>query len=178
MKHLDKNHSQNTFSRDSGKSREARGVRAKVHVDAPRPQRHGDSRDLPYPKRLREFSRPAALRLGRSAKGTPSSASLAGSGKFLATRPECILRVVLRISGVVQGVGFRFFARDAAVKFGLTGFVRNEPDGSVATEAEGDEADLERFLAWCRKGPPFAKVEKIDFKFSDRIRNYEDFAIE
>ena len=83
----------------------------------------------------------------------------------------------IRVYGTVQGVGFRFFARDIATKLELTGFVRNEPDGSVYAEAEGEEVALQKFLDWCRKGPPFAKLEKIDSDFSAASKRYKDFTI-
>jgi acylphosphatase len=84
----------------------------------------------------------------------------------------------LRIYGTVQGVGFRFFARDVATKLELMGFVRNERDGSVHAEAEGEEKSLQKFLEWCRKGPPFANVEKIEFSFSEAEGKYVEFRIE
>lgn len=67
-------------------------------------------------------------------------------------------RLVIRVSGKVQGVFFRASARDEADRLGLRGFVRNEPDSSVYVEAEGDEIALTRFAEWCKKGPPRAKV--------------------
>ncbi len=70
-------------------------------------------------------------------------------------------RVALRITGKVQGV---FYRRDAAregQRLGLAGFVRNEPDGSVHAEAEGDSAAVGAFIRWCRRGPPNARVEGV-----------------
>ena len=68
----------------------------------------------------------------------------------------------LRVRGRVQGVCFRDSTRREAQRLGLVGFVRNEPDGSVFLHAEGEEADLEKFLAWCRKGPPSAQVDRLE----------------
>ncbi|MFL5758443.1 MAG: acylphosphatase [Thermomicrobiales bacterium] len=70
-------------------------------------------------------------------------------------------RIQLRISGRVQGVGFRLEAADLARSLGLTGFVCNEPDGSVLIEAEGESSSLELFVRWCRKGPPGARVTDV-----------------
>jgi acylphosphatase len=70
-------------------------------------------------------------------------------------------RVRLEITGIVQGVFFRESARREATRLGLTGFVRNEPDGSVTAEAEGDSTHLDGFVEWCGRGPPFAEVERI-----------------
>ena len=62
------------------------------------------------------------------------------------------------IAGRVQGVGFRFFAREAAVREGLRGFVRNLEDGRVEVQAEGDQAALERFERALHQGPPGAEI--------------------
>jgi acylphosphatase len=67
-------------------------------------------------------------------------------------------RISLRITGKVQGVFFRATTKDRADQLGLAGFVRNEPDGSVFAEAEGEADSLERFAAWCRQGPPRSRV--------------------
>ncbi len=65
----------------------------------------------------------------------------------------------MTVYGGVQGVGFRDAAYRMARKLGVSGFVMNEPDGSVYLEAEGEKEVLDQFLAWCRKGPITAKVE-------------------
>jgi acylphosphatase len=70
-------------------------------------------------------------------------------------------RVHLTIVGFVQGVNFRAAARVEARRLGLTGWVRNRFDGSVETEAEGEPAAVEAFVAWCRQGPPAAEVEDV-----------------
>jgi acylphosphatase len=66
------------------------------------------------------------------------------------------------ISGRVQGVGFRFFARATAAREGLHGWVRNLPDGRVEIEAEGEAEALERFERAIRQGPPGARVGGVD----------------
>jgi acylphosphatase len=66
------------------------------------------------------------------------------------------------VSGRVQGVGFRFFTRDAAAKEGLHGWARNLPDGRLAISAEGEAESLERFELAIRRGPPGARVEQIE----------------
>ncbi len=68
----------------------------------------------------------------------------------------------LRIYGKVQGVWYRGSARNKALELGLRGFVRNEPDGSVYCEVEGPADRLERFVAWCKQGPPLAVVTEVD----------------
>ena len=67
-----------------------------------------------------------------------------------------------RVTGRVQGVGYRFFAETAARAEGLTGWVQNHHDGSVEIAAEGDEESLGRFEAKLRRGPAHARVERVD----------------
>ena len=71
-------------------------------------------------------------------------------------------RLALRIHGRVQGVYFRESARTEAERLGLHGWVRNEADGTVSALAEGGAAPLQAFLAWCHKGPPAARVLRVD----------------
>jgi acylphosphatase len=68
-------------------------------------------------------------------------------------------RAVLR--GRVQGVGFRFFAERAARELGVRGWVRNLPDGSVETLAEGEEEAVSRYMERLRQGPRGARVEGV-----------------
>lgn len=83
----------------------------------------------------------------------------------------------LYISGKVQGVFFRASAKEVADQLGIRGIVRNEPDGSVCVEAEGDEMALARFIAWCKKGPPRAHV--VTFVMEDATpRGYVGFKID
>ena len=74
------------------------------------------------------------------------------------------MRVARRyiISGRVQGVGFRYFAEEAAAREGLHGWVRNLPDGRVEIAAEGDADALERFERRVRHGPPGARVDAVE----------------
>ena len=70
-------------------------------------------------------------------------------------------RVRIRISGLVQGVLFRESARREAERLGLTGWIRNEPDGSVSAEAQGHPTHVESFVEWCRDGPSLAAVDQV-----------------
>ncbi len=65
------------------------------------------------------------------------------------------------ISGRVQGVWFRASTKEKADELGLTGWVRNTPLGDVEAVFEGDEASVRAMLAWCRRGPPLAKVTTV-----------------
>ena len=68
--------------------------------------------------------------------------------------------VRVRVHGWVQGVMFRDSCRREAGRLGVSGWVSNEPDGSVVGQFEGDAVD--ELVAWCRTGPPGARVERVD----------------
>jgi acylphosphatase len=82
----------------------------------------------------------------------------------------------LCITGKVQGVFYRATAQQKAQELNLTGFAQNQPDGSVLIEAEGEEANLEQFVAWCKVGPPRAVVNEVQLLVSS-LRHYSDFEI-
>jgi len=67
----------------------------------------------------------------------------------------------LRITGRVQGVGFRYALQDEAQKLGLAGWVRNRSDGSVEATAQGSPQALAALAAWARRGPPAARVADV-----------------
>jgi acylphosphatase len=67
----------------------------------------------------------------------------------------------VRVSGIVQGVGFRWFVREKARRLGLNGWVRNLPDGSVEVVAAGDDGQLELLKEELRRGPPGAVVDGL-----------------
>ena len=71
-------------------------------------------------------------------------------------------KLKITVFGRVQGIGFRFSAMQAAYKYGVRGFVKNQPDGSVYLEAEGKEQDVDQFLQWCKRGPIGARVERVE----------------
>jgi len=72
------------------------------------------------------------------------------------------VRVRMRISGRVQGVYYRDSCRQMAQRLGVSGWVRNRPDGSVEVVAEGPRDDVSALAAWCRKGPPRAEVSGVE----------------
>jgi len=84
--------------------------------------------------------------------------------------------VNIKIFGEVQGVFFRDSARLKAKEIGITGFVKNEPDGAVYMEAEGDEKALGQFLEWCKYGSESAKVEKVESSLGN-VKGFSDFVI-
>jgi acylphosphatase len=65
------------------------------------------------------------------------------------------------VTGRVQGVSFRYYAIEEARSLGVTGWVRNEPDGSVALHAEGADDAVDALVEWCRTGPALAKVRHV-----------------
>lgn len=82
----------------------------------------------------------------------------------------------LTISGKVQGVFFRKSARDKAWELGITGYAMNMPDGSVHIEAEGEQDKLDEFMAWCKKGPEGARVDKLESGRGEEIK-FDKFEI-
>jgi len=70
----------------------------------------------------------------------------------------------LRIYGRVQGVGFRYSARNQARSLGLKGWVENCPDGSVCSVIKGSREDCMKFMEWCRRGTGYSWVEKVDIR--------------
>ena len=82
----------------------------------------------------------------------------------------------IKVFGSVQGVGFRYLTKNRADNLGLKGFIRNEKDGSVYIEIEGGEGSLEKFVEWCRQGPEFSKVKKIETG-GGKPEGFSDFLI-
>ncbi|MEW5982483.1 MAG: acylphosphatase [Acidobacteriota bacterium] len=82
-----------------------------------------------------------------------------------------------RITGRVQGVGFRLFAWDAARREGVTGCVRNMPDGSVEAVAEGEREALDRFEWALSQGPRGGWVDRVDREVGPPTGRFVDFSI-
>lgn len=70
----------------------------------------------------------------------------------------------LIVSGLVQGVGFRYSLAGRAEARGVAGWVRNRPDGSVEAVLEGDDAEVEALVDWCRAGPRGARVDRVEVR--------------
>ena len=84
-------------------------------------------------------------------------------------------RIVVRVRGRVQGVGFRYAAIDAARRLGVTGWVRNTPEGAVELVAEGDADRLRRLLTWCNAGPPGARVTQVAHEWRPFAGEFDGF---
>jgi acylphosphatase len=82
------------------------------------------------------------------------------------------------VSGRVTGVGFRYFTQDMARREGLTGVVRNLPDGRVEAIAEGDEESLTRLEAALRRGPSRSRVERVEIDALPPTGSYLGFMID
>ncbi|OGI26228.1 MAG: hypothetical protein A3J76_01440 [Candidatus Moranbacteria bacterium RBG_13_45_13] len=81
-----------------------------------------------------------------------------------------------KIHGHVHGVGFRYEATKKARELHLTGFARNERDGTVYVEAQGARENVDKFLHWLEHhGPPMAKVTRVEAKYSHDLENYQEF---
>ena len=84
----------------------------------------------------------------------------------------------LIVRGFVQGVFYRSEAREKARELKITGWIKNENDGSIKIRAQGSKENLEKFIQWCRSGPPEARVEKVDVEFnSNHTESFNDFEI-
>ena len=86
-------------------------------------------------------------------------------------------RVHVVIEGRVQGVFFRASTRDEARARGLGGWVRNLPDGRVEARFEGDKRIVENMLTWCRKGPPYAYVDRVEVERQTYVGDMADFRV-
>ncbi|MGC9079628.1 MAG: acylphosphatase [Nanopusillaceae archaeon] len=86
------------------------------------------------------------------------------------------MAVKLTIYGKVQGVGFRKFVYENAIKLGIKGYVKNNPDGTVEAWFEGDEHNINKIIELCRIGPSRARVEKVCIENFEN-KGYNDFSI-
>ena len=83
----------------------------------------------------------------------------------------------LQAQGRVQGVGFRWFVRHAALRFGVCGYVRNLYDGSVYILAQGEAHILEQFRVALQSGTHHARVDNLETKILENAKIYNDFEI-
>ena len=83
----------------------------------------------------------------------------------------------LRITGYVQGVGYRYALRQEARKRGATGWVRNRADGSVEALLQGGPQAVEELIAWARSGPPASRVADVRIEMPDSEERYREFEL-
>jgi acylphosphatase len=79
------------------------------------------------------------------------------------------------IRGDVQGVGFRYFVQRNAGRLGLTGWVRNNDDGTVEVVAEGGRAELEQLKRALEEGPRMARVDRVEARWSEATGGLDGF---
>lgn len=86
-------------------------------------------------------------------------------------------RAHVKVSGRVQGVFFRTETQDEAIRQGLTGWVRNLPDGRVEAVFEGEKDRVERLIEFCKRGPPGARVTSVEVVWENYTGEFRDFRI-
>ncbi len=84
--------------------------------------------------------------------------------------------IEIYVSGIVQGVGFRYYTKKIAKELGVKGYVKNLPDGRVYIYAMGEPAMLDKFISSVHNGPPLAVVKNVEIKDVEAI-SIDDFEI-
>lgn len=87
------------------------------------------------------------------------------------------VRIHAYITGRVQGVFYRSETREQALLLGVTGWVRNLADGRVEVLAEGEEQRVRQLIAWCRQGPPHARVDRVEAFPEPYLGEFNSFSI-
>ena len=82
-----------------------------------------------------------------------------------------------RVSGFVQGVGFRYYTQKQAIRLGLVGWVRNLADGDVESIACGGHTQLDEFYAWLQTGPTMARVRRVDVETTEETEVFTGFSV-
>ena len=81
---------------------------------------------------------------------------------FLANFPRMLQTISITVSGVVQGVFYRQSTKEKALELGISGLVKNLPDGNVQIVATGTSDQLDQLVQWCKQGPSRAKVTEVN----------------
>lgn len=76
--------------------------------------------------------------------------------------------ISITVSGLVQGVYYRQSTKEKALELGISGLVKNLPNGNVHIIATGTDDQLDQLVHWCKQGPPHAKVNDVDVKQVDK----------
>ncbi|MEK6531200.1 MAG: acylphosphatase [Deltaproteobacteria bacterium] len=87
------------------------------------------------------------------------------------------VRARVLIIGLVQGVYFRANTRDCAKKHGVSGWVRNNSNGTVEAMLEGNGEDVKRVIEWCRIGPASARIDRCDVQWQEYTGEFNDFVV-
>ncbi len=91
--------------------------------------------------------------------------------------PDPRIRRHVIVSGLVQGVFFRVSTQREARRFGVAGWVRNLPDGTVEAVFEGDASAVEALLDFCRRGPERARVDRLEVDTTEPLENLAGFGV-
>ncbi|KUO41730.1 MAG: acylphosphatase [Hadesarchaea archaeon DG-33] len=86
-------------------------------------------------------------------------------------------RAHMLVSGMVQGVSFRYYTQDLAQRLGVHGWVRNTRDGQVEAMFEGEKEVVERMLEFCRRGPSGASVTNFKVKWENYRGEFSGFEV-
>ena len=95
----------------------------------------------------------------------------------MSSQPEDNLTVNMKITGKVQGVGFRYYVLRQAQELGIRGWVSNKPNGDVEALAQGEKTDLEQFIFKVKEGPSFSRVEDVSLNWLNEAEQYFGFEI-
>ena len=85
-------------------------------------------------------------------------------------------RVEIKVFGLVQGVNFRYYTKERADSLRIAGSIKNNSDGSLDIEAEGESADLEEFIGYIRVGPTAAKIANVELDYQ-KPQNQKGFLV-
>ncbi|NQU55279.1 MAG: acylphosphatase [Bacteroidetes bacterium] len=88
-----------------------------------------------------------------------------------------MIQYEIKITGRVQGVGFRYFARLKASEIGINGWVKNSRDGGVLIVAQGNETDINTFIDYLQIGPTRARVNKISKYKIELLNDFDNFSV-
>ncbi|OPY61946.1 MAG: Acylphosphatase [Syntrophorhabdaceae bacterium PtaU1.Bin034] len=88
-----------------------------------------------------------------------------------------MIRARIIVTGIVQGVYFRYSTKKKADEFGLKGTVRNLPDTTVEIVCEGEHSDVKRLIEWSKQGPRGAEVAQVDVQWAESSGKFTGFSI-
>ena len=97
---------------------------------------------------------------------------------FLGFRCLVMVGAYIRVTGRVQGVGFRYFAMRQANVFSLTGYVKNRGDGSVELQVEGEKEIVERFKSVLEQGSGYSVVDQVEITYESYSAKFDKFSVE
>lgn len=87
------------------------------------------------------------------------------------------IRIHAFVSGFVQGISFRYYTKDLAVKLGLKGWAKNLIDGRVEVIAEGNRSEIDSLIAFLKKGPQGARIKNVEIKEEEYKGEFKDFDV-